>query len=69
MCWAFALIRSFKEATYNVPKSKLTDYTSNELVEIGAISMTLTLVNIFIIFVMGVIILKVSSYDDSFGSV
>ena len=62
MFWAFALVCSAHDRTSPIPDPpvKILDHSPGELARLGAISMTLTLVNIIIIFIMGCLVLKVS---------
>lgn len=74
ICWAFAIINAFTKAQpsnstdVTQVKVNLEDYTPAQLGEMGAISVTLTVVNIFIIFLMGVIILKVKEVAPRTGT-
>ena len=72
MCWAYALFIAIRNSassdiqrTLNSTNStpvtlgRLEGYGDKELVNLGAISLTLTIINIVVIFVMGVLILWV----------
>ena len=72
MCWAYALFIAIRNSassdvqrTLNFTNStlvtlgRLGGYDDKELVNLGGISLTLTLINIVVIFVMGVLILWV----------
>ena len=72
MCWAYALFIAIRNSassdvqrTLNFTNStlvtlgRLEGYDDKELVNLGGISLTLTLINIVVIFVMGVLILWV----------
>ena len=72
MCWAYALFVAIRNSassdiqrTLNSTNStpvtldRLEGYDDKKLFNLGAISLTLTLINIVVIFVMGVLILWV----------
>jgi len=82
MCWAFSLYLSIAQkvevptnstnatiaTVADVSKIYLKDYQPSELAEVGGISLCLTLINIFVIFVMGVLILKVKEVAPHTGT-
>lgn len=71
MFWAFAMVCSAHGGPLPTTQSsngnggvatptKILEYAPRELASLGAISMSLTIINIIVIFIMGVLVLKVS---------
>ena len=69
MFWSFAMVCSAHGGPLPMPVSnstvdnkpvKILHHSPNDLASLGAISMSLTIINIIVIFIMGVLVLKVS---------
>ncbi|XP_066911919.1 uncharacterized protein [Clytia hemisphaerica] len=59
MFWAFAVVNSAKDVAPISSSQQITHFSPDHLGRLGAISVTLTLVNIVVIFIMGVVVLKI----------